>query len=71
MQATYILTITLISHLILSLFFKLLDTYCLEIIGFEGNSEIPAIWRIHNPLAFIVKDINRRQNNLRFLLIMK
>jgi hypothetical protein len=48
MPATYNLTSATISQINLSLFFKLLDMSCLEISGVEGNSEIPAIWRIHN-----------------------
>jgi len=48
MPATFILTSATISHINLSLFIKLLDMSCLGIIGVEGNSEIPAIWRIYN-----------------------
>ncbi|KAF0128165.1 MAG: hypothetical protein FD155_3401 [Bacteroidetes bacterium] len=48
MPATFILTSAKISYINLSLFYKLLVMSCLEIIGVEGNSEIPAIWRIYN-----------------------
>jgi len=48
MPATYILTSATISHINFSLFYKLLDMSCLETNGVEGNSEIPAIWRIYN-----------------------
>ena len=48
MLAAFILTLTRFSNFILSLFFKQLDMSCLEIVGIEGDSEIPVIWRVYN-----------------------
>ncbi|KAF0128025.1 MAG: hypothetical protein FD155_3459 [Bacteroidetes bacterium] len=45
MPESCILTSATILHINLSYFSNLLDTRFIEIIGVEGNSEIPAIWR--------------------------